>query len=56
LSQVTEKEPSIKGGRSIKILAIVGSPHKGNSLEKTQGIESRLRQFGDVEFEYVHLS
>jgi multimeric flavodoxin WrbA len=39
----------------MKILAIVGSPHKGNSLEKTQGIESRLKQFGDVEFEYVHL-
>jgi len=34
----------------------VGSPHKGNSLEKTQAIESKLKQFEDVEFEYVHLS
>jgi multimeric flavodoxin WrbA len=39
----------------MKIVAIMGSPHKGNSLEKTQRIEDKLKQFGDVEFEYVHL-
>jgi multimeric flavodoxin WrbA len=39
----------------MKILAIMGSPHKGNSLEITQRIEDKLAQFGDVEFEYVHL-
>ncbi len=39
----------------MKILAIMGSPHKGNSLQATQRIEEKLAQFGDVEFEYVHL-
>ena len=39
----------------MNILAIMGSPHKGNSLELTQRIEDRLLQFGDVEFDYVHL-
>ena len=39
----------------MKIMTIMGSPHKGNSLEITQRIESKLEQFGDVEFEYIHL-
>jgi multimeric flavodoxin WrbA len=39
----------------MKILAILGSPHKGNSLHATQRIQEKLTQFGDVEFEYVHL-
>ena len=37
-----------------KILAIMGSPHKGNSLQATQRIEESLARFGDVEFDYVH--
>lgn len=40
---------------TVKILAIVGSPHKGNSLECTQRIEAKLAQLGDVDFDYVHL-
>jgi multimeric flavodoxin WrbA len=40
---------------TIKVLAIMGSPHKGNSLEITQRIEKKLAQHGDVDFEYVHL-
>jgi len=39
----------------MKILAIMGSPHKDNSLRATQQIEERLAGFGDVEFDYVHL-
>ena len=39
----------------MKIVAIMGSPHKGNSLEITQRIEQQLTQYGDVEFDYVHL-
>ena len=39
----------------MKILAIMGSPHRGNSLQVTQRIEERLARYGDVEFEYVHL-
>jgi multimeric flavodoxin WrbA len=39
----------------VKVVAIMGSPHKGNTLEITQRIEDKLKQMGDVEFEYVHL-
>jgi multimeric flavodoxin WrbA len=39
----------------MKILAIMGSPHRGNSLQATQRIEENLTRYGDVEFEYVHL-
>lgn len=39
----------------MKILAIMGSPHKGNSLQATKRIEERFEQFGDVDFYYVHL-
>lgn len=39
----------------MKILAIMGSPHSGNTLEITQRIETKLRQLGDIEFEYIHL-
>jgi multimeric flavodoxin WrbA len=39
----------------MKILAIMGSPHKGNSLRATERIERELARFGDVEFDYVHL-
>ncbi len=39
----------------MKVLAIMGSPHEGNTLEITQRIENKLKQLGDVEFQYVHL-
>jgi len=39
----------------IKVVAIMGSPHKGNSLDVTQRIEARLHQLGEVEFGYLHL-
>ena len=39
----------------MKILAIMGSPHKGNTFEITQRIERQLKEHDDVEFEYVHL-
>ena len=39
----------------MKIVAIMGSPHKGNSLDATHRIEELLTGFGDVEFAYVHL-
>jgi multimeric flavodoxin WrbA len=39
----------------IKVVAIMGSPHKGNSLDVTQRIEAKLHQLGEVEFEYLHL-
>jgi multimeric flavodoxin WrbA len=40
---------------TIKVLAIMGSPHNGNSLEITQRIEGKLVGLGDVDFEYIHL-
>lgn len=39
----------------MKILAIMGSPHKGNTLELTQRIEEHLKRLGEVNFEYLHL-
>lgn len=39
----------------MKILAVMGSPHKGNTFEITQRIEEKFKLFGDVEFEYIHL-
>ena len=40
---------------TVKIVVIMGSPHRGNSLEFTQRIEEKLVQLGDVSFEYIHL-
>lgn len=39
----------------MKILAVIGSPHKGKSFEITQKIENKLHEFGDVEFDYLLL-
>lgn len=32
----------------MKIVAIMGSPHKGNTLEITERIEEKLTQLGDA--------
>jgi multimeric flavodoxin WrbA len=42
--------------KSMKIIAIMGSPHKGNTLELTRNVEQILSKLGEVEFEYIHLS
>ena len=39
----------------MKILAIVGSPHDGNTLEKINIIESKISKFKDVDFEIINL-
>lgn len=40
----------------MKILAIIGSPRKtGNTYQVTKKVEERMKQLGDVEFEYVFL-
>jgi len=39
----------------MKILAILGIPHKGNTFLITQEIESFLKSHPDLEFEYLHL-
>jgi len=39
----------------MKIAAIMGSPHKGNSFKATERIEKKLTDYGDVEFEYILL-
>ena len=39
----------------MKILALLGSPNRGNTLEITRRFEEKLTAFGDVEFEYIHL-
>ena len=39
----------------MKILAIMGSPRKGESYKITQMVEERMKKLGDVEFEYLFL-
>jgi multimeric flavodoxin WrbA len=39
----------------MKILAVLGSPHKGNTLALTQRFETELKKHGEVDFEYLHL-
>jgi multimeric flavodoxin WrbA len=39
----------------MKILAIMGSPRKGDSYSVTRQVERRMRELGPVEFEYVFL-
>ncbi len=39
----------------MKVLAIVGSPRKGNSYRLTQMIEKRLEDHDDIDFEYLFL-
>lgn len=39
----------------MKILAIIGSPRKGNSYRITRQVEERMKLIGQVEFDYVFL-
>ena len=39
----------------MEILAVHGSPHRGNTWEITRRFEEKLLSFGDVEFEHLHL-
>ncbi|HYF84236.1 MAG TPA: NAD(P)H-dependent oxidoreductase [Clostridia bacterium] len=40
----------------MKVLAIIGSPRKGNSYKITQRIEEKLKGLGDIEFNYIFLN
>ncbi len=39
----------------MKVLAIMGSPRKGNSYAITRRVEAAMKSMGEVEFEYVFL-
>ncbi len=39
----------------MKVLAVIGSPRKGNSYELTQRIEERLKRHDDIDLEYLFL-
>lgn len=39
----------------MKILAIIGSPRKGNTYKTVQEIEKRMKELGEVDFEYLLL-
>ncbi len=39
-----------------KIVAIIGSPRKGETLKAVQRLEQEMQKHGEVEFEYVMLS
>jgi len=40
----------------MKILVIMGSPHKGNTYAAAKKIEEAMRKRSDVEFEYLMLA
>jgi multimeric flavodoxin WrbA len=37
----------------MKVIAVIGSPRKGNSYKITQRIEEKFKKFGDIEFDYI---
>ncbi len=39
----------------MKILAIMGSPRKGDSYQITRRVEQRIKELGEVDFEYIFL-
>lgn len=39
----------------MRILAIMGSPHTGNTFALTQRVEENLKQLRNVDFDYLHL-
>lgn len=39
----------------MKILAIIGSPRRGNTYKTVQAVEKSMKEFGEVEFEYLFL-
>ena len=39
----------------MKIIAINGSPHKGNTTDKITDIEQKLKNYNDVDFEIINL-
>ena len=39
----------------MKIIAINGSPHKGNTSDKIMEIEQKLKKYNEVEFEIINL-
>jgi len=41
--------------RTVKVLAVIGSPRKGNTYEIVRRVEDKMKSLGPVEFEYVFL-
>ena len=39
----------------MKVLAIIGSLRKGNTLDVVQEVEKHMKELGEVEFEYLFL-
>jgi multimeric flavodoxin WrbA len=39
----------------MRVLAIIGSPRNGNSYKTTQLVEKKMKELGEVEFEYLFL-
>jgi len=40
----------------MKVIAIMGSPHKGNGYKIVKKIETELKLLGDIDFKYIFLS
>jgi multimeric flavodoxin WrbA len=39
----------------MKILAVIGSPRKGNTYKVVQLIEQKMKELGEIDFEYLFL-
>lgn len=42
-------------GAAKRVLAVIGSPHRGATVRAVEGIEARLRAAGEIEVEYLYL-
>jgi len=40
----------------VKVVAIMGSPHKGSGYKIVQDIETQLKLLGDIDFKYIFLN
>lgn len=46
----------MEGGFGMKVIAIIGSPHKGKGYKIIQNIETELKLIEEIEFKYIFLS
>ncbi len=40
----------------MRVLVIHGSPHKGHTLKLTYKFEEAIKEYGDIQFEYLFLN
>jgi len=53
--QQWKRKTDLSGDESMKVIAFLGSPHKGNGYRISKAIEQELKQLGVEEFERIWL-